>query len=59
MTKDEALKIALEALETPSLSRGDPRLKAIQACKKALEQPSQDYGDWFAIGLDLELQKCI
>ena len=39
MTKDEALKMAIEALED-SLTRQDV---AINACKEALEQPAQDY----------------
>jgi hypothetical protein len=37
MTKDEALKMAIEALLTGNLN----------ACKEALEQPAQDFGDWF------------
>ena len=45
-TKNEALKMAIEALETPSLSRGDPRLKAIQACKEALAQPAKEPVVW-------------
>ena len=42
VTKDEALKIAIEALSAISLSRGDPITKAIRACKEALEQPAQE-----------------
>ena len=38
MTKDEALKMAIEALLT-----GDQHADAINACKEALEQPAQDY----------------
>jgi DNA-directed RNA polymerase subunit RPC12/RpoP len=50
MTKDEALKMAIEALED-SLTRQDV---AINACKEALEQPAQEpvnncpnCGSWF------------
>jgi len=39
MTKDKALKMAIEALEN-SLTIQDV---AINACKEALEQPAQDY----------------
>jgi hypothetical protein len=35
----EALKMAIEAMSCISQSRGDPLLKAIRACKEALEQP--------------------
>ena len=44
MTKDEALVMAIEAMEnyndgwTP-----DEMISAINACKEALEQPAQDY----------------
>ena len=45
MTKDEALKIALEALDiydyTGSVEESELVTKAINACKEALEQPSQ------------------
>lgn len=34
----EALKMAIEAMSCISQSRGDPLLKAIRACKEALEQ---------------------
>ena len=38
MTKDEALKMAIEALLT-----GNQHADAINACKEALEQLAQDY----------------
>jgi hypothetical protein len=43
--KDEALKIAIEALEQAcGLTPRDAHFcKAINACKEALEQPAQDY----------------
>ena len=49
MTKDEALKMAIEAL---SQDEGwfEPE-KAIQACKEALEQPSQNIElEWYNKG---------
>ena len=82
-TKDEALKMAIEAMDcydyTGYRSENELYTKAIQACKEALEQPSvaqlndeylrdthvagleqpaQDYGDWFPIGLDAETGNC-
>lgn len=39
----QALKMAIEAMETSSVSRGDPLLKTIQACKEALAQPTTTY----------------
>ncbi len=39
MTKDEALKMAIKVLSCPSQGRGDPTLKALNACKEVLEQP--------------------
>ena len=41
MTKDEALKLALEALETLMIERGSIYDKAITAIKEALAQPEQ------------------
>jgi len=41
MTKDEALKLALEALETLMLERGSIYDKAITAIKQALAAPVQ------------------
>ena len=46
-TKDEALKIAIEAMETAEIQSEYDGLsnlifKAIQACKEALEQPAQE-----------------
>lgn len=40
MTKDEALKMAIDWMEHPFLT-GLNRVEAIQACKEALEQPAQ------------------
>ena len=42
MTKDEALLMAIEALEKTKFPIGDKRNEAIQACKEALEQPAQE-----------------
>jgi hypothetical protein len=46
MTKDEALKLALEALDIYDYTGTDKEselvTKAINACKEALEQPAQD-----------------
>jgi hypothetical protein len=41
MTKDEALKMAIEYLECPT--QGGQKLTVINTCKEALEQPAQDY----------------
>ena len=49
MTKDEALKMAVEFMETLTIDVGiktwneKHRKEAIQACKEALEQPAQDF----------------
>jgi len=40
MTKDEALKMAIEALDEYPVSTGKLRV-ALEACKKALEQPDR------------------
>jgi len=46
MTKDEALKIAIEALKNTKFPVGDKRNEAINACKEALEQPlTRDWKD--------------
>jgi hypothetical protein len=52
MTKDEALKMAIEALDSCDINIGyngdsqyyDEKLveKAINACKEAIEQPTED-----------------
>ena len=48
MTKDEALNIAIEFMETLTIDVGiktwneKRRKEAIQACKEALEQPAQE-----------------
>ena len=55
MTKDEALKMAIEALEESKVHLGSTKHlnDLIQACKEALEQPKQflgmkeiPYKDW-------------
>ena len=51
MTKDEALRMAIEALETAEIQSEYDGLsnlifKAIQACKEALEQPAQEPVAW-------------
>jgi hypothetical protein len=55
MTKDEALKMAIEALEEAKEQIGGlPQLeKLIQDCKEALEQPAQEPSKvdlYFAVG---------
>ena len=62
MTKNEALKMAIEALEQyvkvvqhkfnaenwgDIEDGGKPAIKAIQACKEALEQPAQEPVAWY------------
>lgn len=42
MTKDEALKIAIKAIELYAAVNSPMRNKAINACKEALEQPAQE-----------------
>ena len=42
MTKDETLKLALEALETLMIERGSIYDQAITAIKEALAQPEQE-----------------
>jgi hypothetical protein len=42
MTKDEALKMAIEALNTLRIEKGSIYQQAISACKEALEQPAQE-----------------
>jgi len=39
MTKDEALKMAIEALDTLMMEKGSIYQKALEACKEALEHP--------------------
>jgi hypothetical protein len=41
MTKDEALKMAIEALDTLMMEKGSIYYQAINACKEALEQPTE------------------
>ncbi len=38
--KDEALKIAIEALDTLMIEKGSIYQQALKACKEALEQPA-------------------
>lgn len=45
-TMEAALKMAIEAMSCISQSRGDPLLKAINACKEALEQPAEEPVAW-------------
>jgi hypothetical protein len=40
MTKDEALKMAIEALDTLMIEKGSIYQQALNACKEALEQPT-------------------
>ena len=51
MTKDEALKMAVEALKDAcGLTPRDAHFcKAIQACKEALEQPAQEPVAWISV----------
>jgi hypothetical protein len=63
MTKDKALEIAIEALETAEIQSeydGLSKLifEAINACKEALEQPTQEPVAWMndiAFSMDKEL----
>ena len=49
MTKDEALKMAINFMETLTIDVGiktwneKHRKEAIKACKEALEQPAQEF----------------
>ena len=43
MSKDEALKIAIEAIEYTNWSEHTAKMEtALEACKEALEQPAQE-----------------
>jgi hypothetical protein len=43
MTKDEALKMAIEAIEYTNWSERTAKMEtALKACKEALEQPAQE-----------------
>ena len=43
MSKDEALKIAIEAIEYTNWSERTAKMEtALEACKEALEQPAQE-----------------
>ena len=50
--KDEALKMAIEALDTLMMEKDSIYQKAIQACKEALEQPAFDYNTAFSHGYE-------
>ena len=59
MTKDETLKMAIEALEYFEIDYGACDLllpsnfyKTLNACKEALEQPTMTYEDGFAHGYE-------
>jgi len=49
MTKDEALKLALVALETLMLERGSIYEQAITSIKEALAQPAQGPVAWVGL----------
>ena len=51
MTKDEALKLALEALD--GLSEPYDVLKAQEAIKEALAQPEQELSTWAGVDFDI------
>ena len=57
MTKDEALKMAIELLESPHIT--EQRINEVaQACKEALEQPAQEpVGLKQIFDLSIEIQK--
>lgn len=62
MTKDEALKMAIEALEQAcGLTPRDAHFcKAIQACKEALEQPAQEHLCTYSRAINQQYpRKCI
>ena len=50
MTKDEALKMAIEALDTLMMEKGSIYQQALEACKDALEQPAQEPVAWMSEG---------
>lgn len=52
MTKDEALKMAIEVMENIEIPYDKFAIEAIQACKEALEQPAMTYEDGFAHGYE-------
>jgi hypothetical protein len=52
MTKDEALRLALEALETLMIERGSIYDQAITAIKEALAQPEPNYKKALEVWLD-------
>ena len=49
-TKDEALKIAIEAIEYTNWSERTAKMEtALEACKEALEQPAQEPADTISV----------
>ena len=50
MNKEEALKMAIEALDTLMMEKGSIYQQALQACKDALEQPAQEPVAWMSEG---------
>ena len=58
MTNDEALLMAIEALDTLMMEKGSIYQKAIQACKEALEQPAQEPVDYEGSGLAAKIMDC-
>lgn len=62
MTKDEALKLALEALEYAGPSWIDARQPAINAIKEALAQPVQDCSMYAGVRMwvgDRHVMQCL
>ena len=58
MTKDEALKLALEALKRAT--NYDPVIaRAITAIKEALAQPERDYERGFIDGMQKQMQSSV
>ena len=52
MTKDKALKMAIEVMENIEIPYDKFAIEAIQACKEELEQPAMTYEDGFAHGYE-------
>ena len=66
MNKDEALKMAIEALQNnqtydwkgnPLTALDEANEKVINACKEALEQPAQEPDYWLGYGLQAHDEK--
>ena len=61
MTKDKALKMAIEALDTLMMEKGSIYQQALQACKDALEQPTADKPpsrEWVGLS-DAEIEEAV